>query len=333
VGNADQAGDTHVAEGARKAGEDTPTSNRFSDKMERFFRSSFGSAVLTLLVTTVLGTSIAGAISYEFTEVEKERADRIERLDNTTKNRDDLLKAFSDTFTARRVYVSLVVSAIRHHVPLDELKARWVEYQKAYLEYNMYAPKYRAALLKFLGARTYVVYAGASGPMDRDLTRSFGRIDTCLTDAYYLEVRGNAKAAFATLGSCRVKRGIPKGATATTWDIQDQNDSLNKCLDSYEIEAMFSVYLEENFDHLPATEQISDAERRPWWDFLGTAKIPLGNKCARDADWTCQRRISRAAIAKKLASACAELDDANYYTFSTTVPISKPAAILSTKKT
>jgi len=279
----------------------------------RGFMSNLVGALQTLLITSLFGGAIAGAISYEFTEFEKERADKAQKVSTSQQSREELLKTFSDTFGSRRVNVSLVASAIQHDAPTDELKARWNAYQLSYSQYNLFTPRYRAALLKYLGGQTFGLFAGARSPMDKYLTRSFGRIDACLTDAYYLRIKGTARKAKAMLGSCWLKRSPPFGKAPTHWAIANEIDTLNSCLDSYEIEAMFAIYVEDKFDDLSPREQVPDQWKTQWWDFFGKPNQDILRSCPRLTDWGCLRVHNRPIIAANLKSSCSQLDESNYF--------------------
>jgi hypothetical protein len=280
----------------------------------RGLMSNLIGALQTLLITSLFGGTIAGAISYEFTEFEKERTDKAQRILTSQQSREELLKTFSDTFGSRRVNVSLVASAIQHDAPMDELKARWNAYQQSYVQYNLFRPRYRAALLKYLGGQTFNLFAGARSPMDKYLTRSFGRVDACLTDAYYLRINETARKAKAMLGSCWLKRSPPSGKVPTHWAIADEIDKLNSCLDSYEIEAMFAIYVEDKFDDLSPKEQVPDQWKTQWWDFFGKPNQDTLHGCPRAADWGCLRVHNRPIIAGNLKSSCSQLEESGYFT-------------------
>ncbi len=265
--------------------------------MDRVFESAAGGAILTLLVTTILG----GFVSFYFTDSERRHVlsdqhdkEQSEQVRADAVNRSNLLDAAAKIFAARRVYAGIVRSAIDHGAPQKMLDTRWADYQQAYIGYNYGVFAFRAAALNYLGAKTSLSF---SNVMEERISVSFSRIDACLTDAYFEYAKGHPAMAAATLHSCGAD-----GDGNRKWDIADEFSRLQTCTSTFEQELDYSIYIENYFQRLPDKARSTDA----------TYNIGQLADCGKKANWVCLRQLNRILVVKKLGLGCDALAPANY---------------------
>jgi hypothetical protein len=297
----------------------SPENSSLAGRLGKFFSSNVGAAILTLIFTSVIG----GLIANHFTEQQREAADYSQRVTSTETNRRALIDSFSKTFAGRRAAVGLVKSIILTGGSSKELDDRWAAYQQAYLAYALNDFTFKSDVIEYLGAATGGSFIAT---VDRSLTSSLARIDTCITNAYRLNAAGRTSAAQAALSNCHVDK--PR---SRIWAVADEADRLQGCFATFETELMYSIYLENRFDRMSVRQRESDRIRllpraggkALSVDIEAVSRQPIGKyKCESPTDWACQRVLARSAVKAELAQpTCKKLSESYYETSAASTSI------------
>jgi hypothetical protein len=265
--------------------------------LNNFFQSSIGAAALTLISTTLLG----GFIGYRFTELEREKATKAQDADKAhadaadqaksdTANRAALVGAAAKLIGARRVDADILRSAILHHASVTEVNARWSDYEKAYADYMLGIFAFRFAALSYLGARTTNAFAPI---LEKNISNSFMRVDNCLTESYFWYANKSVRKAEDALNKCRTQAGAaPPHDIATEMSLEDT------CIASFEKELAYSIYIENNYENIPASALVTNPNYQAA-QFVG---------CMRKPDWQCLRQLNHDMIVERLKKSCDDLN-------------------------
>lgn len=253
--------------------------------LDRLFDGKLGTAVLTLLFSTILG----GVFTAYVTDHENRMTAAAARIKADEDARSALLQNVSAVLIERRVQLDRLNSVISQNGSAAEIRSRWADYQASTLQYEQKGFDTRWEIINLLGGSNGMLFTRV---LDRTIDREFEALDSCATDAYFAlssGQRGRAKAK-AIVSACADSPGQTLGSGI---------DKLQKCLGTFQTELLWSVYVQNRF---------AESQLRSKFSLPSLATSSSKSTACPDrgghTDWACIRHVQRTDIPRKLSGGC-----------------------------
>jgi hypothetical protein len=238
-------------------GDNTSPKGRWASFIE-FGETKIGSAIVTLVLTGVVGAFLTNY----FTDIEKHRDRAVAASELASTRRHDYIAFVGKIISDRRVAVSLMHSALVRPTFPNEVERRWQSYQEAYAAYNRNSFSAYMDFLEFGRRFTKVNLFG--DVLDRSITPSFRRLDSCLTTAvdHRALIAAKTRRDVAMAGSQTAHNDFQscgKDKSGKLWSYDQESRKLDRCIHDYQYELEWAVVTTDK-----AADQTSFLTRRNW---------------------------------------------------------------------
>ena len=276
--------------------------------LRAFFETRIGSALLTFLFTSLLTALVGGIIAESQKSKERVEAALIEQA----RERREFRKILSVTLDGRYHSASLLRSSLTQPSERNRLDERWLEYQRAYTEYQLAIVPFSAAL-DDLAPEPYLYRASPLAlTLDNQITPAYGELDSCLTAALHAWTRAETETRTLVASGQDIQAGLNAAAVSARPILQrciavDQgtltakglSERLGKCLGTFQREVRDVIDLKD--------KHVGQAAL-PWWDRIylsvrSALSRPTANGCKR-RDVQCHRQRNWEALPRILAEPC-----------------------------
>lgn len=259
------------------------------DRINGFLDSKFGTAVLTFLLTAVLGGLISSAIS----SYQSAQAAKIAEAREASARRAEFRNQMASQLVSRSTAAILVGSSLANRMPAADVERRWQEYEKSYIKYNEMTFLFRASAdglkpRRFFGPNHLLV------ARDRYITPSFTRMDRCITRAYVDAAKSRPQL---TVGDSLI---CGQRSDDTVWDMKAENAGLRACMQTYQKQVEDLIWLQDRFALQSLGRDEVEAFRQ--------------EKSCRKGEYACNYVKAWDDLERVLKTGCGQLDALRYRT-------------------
>ncbi len=163
--------------------------------LDQLLRHPIAPVIVGFILTGVIGWSLATWYTHRRATLERELAERKAYYETSTQAVQD----FARTLYERYTRAEMLQSSLLRQAPLDEVRHRKDEYDRAFAAWGA---THQANLLSIRKVSRSAYYTDLEHAVDMKLVPIMREVDVCLTNAYHQRVAGQATVR-GTLQRCK----------------------------------------------------------------------------------------------------------------------------------